>query len=228
MLSKKIMIKNIHQLKNKILLRLGVRLARMNHLIEKATLPKFGNNPDNISISFPRRIINPDRIFIGNNVALGPGSFLFAQTHYPTEMMRHPNRDQSVQVFDPKIVIGDNVTATGILQIAAVSTITIEEDVMFATNVLINDSSHGYDTANIPYRYQKLLKIAPILIKKGCWIGQNAVILSGVTIGENTIIGSNSVVSRNIPSRCIAVGSPARILKRWDEATQRWRHTDKP
>ena len=217
----------IRKIENKILLYLGVKIHRMGNRIERITLPKFGNNPKNLTISSPRRIINSERIFIGDNVSLGPGSLLLAETHYPTDVMRHPDRDQSLQTFDSKIVIGNNVTATADLQIAAASRITIEEDVMFASNIHINDSSHGYETAAVPYKYQRISNIAPILIQKGCWIGQNVVILSGVTIGENTIIGSNSVVTSSIPAQCIAAGSPAKILKRWDENTHAWRRADK-
>jgi acetyltransferase-like isoleucine patch superfamily enzyme len=93
---------------------------------------------------------------------------------------------------------------------------------MFASNVHITDGLHGYENANEPYKYQKLFRIAPIRIKRGCWIGQNVVILPGVTIGELTIIGANSVVTKNIPDRCIAVGAPAKVIKTWDENTQRW------
>lgn len=212
----------IRKIENKILLYLGLKIRGLSNRIDQATLPKFGNDPKNLTISSPRRIINSERIFIGDNVSLGPGSLLLAETHYPTDVMRHPDMHHSLQTFDSKIIIGNNVTATADLQIAAASRITIEDDVMFASNIHINDSSHGFETADVPFKYQRISNIAPILIKKGCWIGQNVVILSGVTIGENTIIGANSIITSSIPARCIAAGSPAKILKRWDENTQQW------
>ena len=216
----------IKKIKNKILLNIGIEIHRMSNKIAQATLPKFGNNPHKLTISLPRRIINPERIFIGNNVSLGPGSLLYAVTHYPTDVMRHLKKKQDVQTFDSMIVIGNNVTATADLQIAAASRVTIEDDVMFASNIHINDSYHGYNTAEEPYKYQQLLKIAPIVIKQGCWIGQNVVIVSGVTIGENTIIGANSVVTETIPAKCIAVGTPARVVKTWDKSRQQWVRAD--
>ena len=216
----------IKRIKNKILLNIGIEIHRMSNKIAQATLPKFGNNPQNLAISLPRRIINPEKIFLGDNVSLGPGSLLYAATHYPTDVMRHPDRSQSVQTFDSKIIIGNNVTATADLQIAAASEIIIEDDVMFASNIHINDSFHGYETADEPYKYQKISKIAPIIIKRGCWIGQNVVIVSGVTIGEHTIVGANSVVTKSIPARCIAAGSPTRVLKKWDESTHQWTRDD--
>ena len=81
---------------------------------------------------------------------------------------------------------------------------------------------HGFETANEPYKYQKMWKIAPVLVKRGCWIGQNVVIMPGVTVGELSIIGANSVVTKSIPARCIAIGAPARVVKTWDEPTQAW------
>ena len=64
--------------------------------------------------------------------------------------------------------------------------------------------------------------LPPILIKKGCWIGQNVVIFPGVMIGVLSIIGTNSVVTKSIPDRCIAIGSPAKVIKKWDENAQQW------
>ena len=47
---------------------------------------------------------------------------------------------------------------------------------MFASNIHINDAFHGFETANKPYKYQKMFRISPIRIESGCWIGQNVVI----------------------------------------------------
>ena len=107
----------IRKIERKIIFFLGVKIHEMGSRIENATLPKFANDPENLTISLPRRIINSERIFIGNNVFLGPGCFLLAETHYPTDVMCYPERHQSVQTFDSKIVIGNNVTSTGDLQL---------------------------------------------------------------------------------------------------------------
>ena len=128
----------------------------------------------------------------------------------------------NVQTFNPKIVIGNRVTSTGMLTIAAMQEVTIEDDVMFASNVLIADGMHGFENVDAPYKYQKMWKISPIVIKRGCWIGQNVVIMPGVTVGELSIIGANSVVTKSIPDRCIAIGAPARVIKTWDGTNRRW------
>jgi len=214
--------KLINRLARKLAVKLGILIHRVNHKIAQETLPQFGNTPQDIEIALPRTIINPEKIFLENGIRLGPGTLLMAITHYPTSWMEHPEKKQPEQKFNPKITIGNRVTATARLQIAAFSEITIEDDVMFASNINITDGLHAYENANDPYKYQGIFKIAPILIKRGCWIGQNVVILPGVTIGEFTIIGANSVVTKSIPDRCIAIGAPAKVIKKWDETTQMW------
>jgi len=205
-----------------LVLKLGILIHKAERQIAQETLPAFGNTPRNVRIDLPRRIVNPEKMFLGNDIWLGPGSLLVAITHYPTAPMQHPEKEQVSQEFNPKITIGDRVTSTADLQIAAVCEITIEDDVLFASNINITDGLHGYENANEPYKYQPMFQIAPILIKRGSWIGQNVVILPGVTIGELAIIGANSVVTQNIPDRCIAVGSPARVIRKWDQTIQAW------
>jgi len=197
-------------------------LYKKMEALAEADLPKFANSPKNVRIERPRRIFNAHRIYVGDDVSIGPGAFLIPQMRYPSSVMRHPDRQYAEQTFDPRIVIGNRVTSTGTLTVAAMQEITIEDDVMFASNVLVSDGMHGFENANVPYKYQKMWKIAPIVIKRGCWLGQNVVVMPGVTIGELSIVGANSVVTRSIPPRSIAAGAPARVIKRWDETAGKW------
>jgi len=187
-------------------------------------LPRFANAPKNLKIEKPRRVLcDTRRVFVGDDVGFGPGLLLMTIEQYPTTPMQNPEGPARFrQVFDPRITIGNRVTATSNLTISAMQDITIEDDVMFSSNVFICDGFHGYENANEPYKYQKMGRIAPIAIKRGCWIGQNVVVMPGVTIGELAIVGANSVVTRNIPPRSIAVGAPARVIKRWDENIGKW------
>ena len=212
----------IQRILRRLTLKLGKLLFEANEKIAEITLPQFGNNPKNLRIDLPRKIINSERIFFGNGVMLGPGSFLYALTLYPGASMRQPGRNYKLQKFNSKIIIGNRVTSTGYLQITSQAEVIIEDDVMFASNVFVNDAMHGYEDGKIPYKYQELSRIKPIVIKKGTWIGQNVVILPGVTIGENTIIGANSVVTKTVPKQCIAFGAPARVNKKWSNDFKRW------
>jgi len=197
-------------------------LYKKMEAVAEDELPAFANNPKNLKIKLPWRIYNAHLIHIGDDVSIGPGSLLVPQTSYPSNVMNHPEKQIAVQTFDPRIIIRSRVMSTGLLTIAAMQAVTIEEDVMFAANVLIADGMHGFENANEPYKYQKMSQIAPVVVKRGCWIGQNVVIMPGVTVGEMSIIGANSVVTKSIPDRCIAIGAPARVIKTWDEQAQAW------
>jgi acetyltransferase-like isoleucine patch superfamily enzyme len=212
----------VRRLSRSIATELGILIYQVNARIAFRTLPKFGNTPKDLVIELPRRINNPQCIFLGDNVRLGPGTLLNPVRRYPSIWVKHSEKDYKVQEFSPRITIGNRVTATGNLTIGAAREVIIEDDVLFASNVTILDNFHGYENPDEPYKYQPLLRIIPVLIRKGCWIGENVVILPGVTIGEMTIIGANSVVTKSIPDQCIAVGAPARISKKWDRATRQW------
>jgi len=212
----------IKRISNIVLIKLGVRLQALNFQISQASLPKFANSPKNVVIELPRRLGNTNRIYMGDDIWIGPDCLIFAITEYPTKPMQDPQDKKINQTFDPVIKIGNRVTATGGLQIVAHKEITIEDDVMFASNINITDGLHGYENANKPYKYQNMFKIAPITIRRGCWIGQNVIILPGVTIGELAIVGANSLVTENIPEKCIAVGSPAKVIKKWNEDKKCW------
>jgi acetyltransferase-like isoleucine patch superfamily enzyme len=106
--------------------------------------------------------------------------------------------------------------------ISAVESIIIEENVFTARNVYISDHGHQYEDINMPIAMQFIRKKAPVLIKKNSWLGQNAVILPGVTVGRHCVIGANSIVNSDIPDFSIAAGAPARIIKRYDAVSNMW------
>ncbi|MBI3899635.1 MAG: acyltransferase [Gammaproteobacteria bacterium] len=205
-----------------MIVKLFRRVYDASERLVLADLPEFANQPARLNIELPRRIANPHCITIGDDVHIGPGALLIAQLRYPSSVMQHPNQPVPLQFFQPKIVIGDRVTSTGLLTITAMCSVTIEDDVMFASNVLVSDGMHGFKTANQPYKYQPMWKIEPIVIGRGSWIGQNVVVMPGVTLGEQVIVGANSVVTKDVPARTIVAGTPARIIKRWDELRQDW------
>lgn len=182
---------------------------------------RYGNLPKNLRIASPKIIRGAERIFFGDDVRVGPGSILKAKKRAAPYGPGAENGGDGHH-FNSRIVIGDRVTATSNLHIAAHSKITIGDDVMLASNVFIADAVHGYQDADVPYKDQPMERVAPIRIGKGCWIGQNVVILPGVSIGEQSIIGANSVVTKRIPKQCIAIGAPARVVKRWDRDARKW------
>lgn len=129
------------------------------------------------------------------------------------------------------ILIGDNVQVNDFVHIGAIESIIIEENVLIASKVFITDHNHGgYNDSlsscpNIPPIKRPLVS-SPVLIERNVWIGEFVSILPGVTIGQGSVIGSNSVVTKSIPKYCIAVGSPAKVVKRFNFNSSKWENID--
>ena len=212
----------IRRATRKLTVALGTLLQEAEGAIAQATLPGFATPARGFVMQLPRQIGNPYLIHVGNDVKLGPSSVLRALERVPGSWLEHPEGEHVSQTFTPELRIGDRVTATGMLQVIAHERIVIEDDVMFATNVFICDGLHGFERGDIPYKYQGIFRVAPIHIGRGSWLGQNVVVLPGVRIGACAIIGANSVVTKDVPAHSIAVGSPAKVTRRWNAATKSW------
>lgn len=91
--------------------------------------------------------------------------------------------------------------------------IIIEDDVMLGPGVHIYTNNHKFDNPSIPVIQQGDSPSKKVVLKKGCWIGANAILLPGVTIGENSVIGAGAIVTKTIPPRVLAAGNPATILR---------------
>jgi acetyltransferase-like isoleucine patch superfamily enzyme len=98
--------------------------------------------------------------------------------------------------------------------------ITIEDDVWTGHNVYITDQNHGYEDASRPISLQTQPE-RPVRIGSGSWLGHGVVVLPGVTIGRHVAVGAQSVVTKDLPDYCVAVGNPARIIRVRDEH-DRW------
>jgi acetyltransferase-like isoleucine patch superfamily enzyme len=82
--------------------------------------------------------------------------------------------------------------------------------------VYITDQNHGYTDLSRPISQQSQPE-RPVVIGNGSWLGHGSIVLPGVTIGEHVVIGANSVVTRDIPSFSVAVGSPAKVVRKYEE-----------
>ena len=128
-----------------------------------------------------------------------------------------------------KIIIGDNVQMNDNVHLAATNSVVIGNNVLIASKVFITDHNHGNYNINTDKQDSPL--IAPIdrplyfkdvIIEDNVWIGEFVSVLSGVTIGKGSIIGTMSVVTQNIPPFSIAVGSPAKVIKKYNFNTEAW------
>ncbi|HLI59500.1 MAG TPA: acyltransferase [Solirubrobacteraceae bacterium] len=145
-------------------------------------------------LELPVRVTGAEGISLGRGVHVGRGSWLYTQA---------PGR----------LEIGDGCRLSGNCVLSAVRSVTIGSRVLFGTNVYVADSDHGYEGSE-PVMDQPLAKVAPVRIGDGAWLAQNVVVLSGVTIGAGAVIGAGSVVRSDVPARAVAVGAPARIVRR--------------
>ena len=105
---------------------------------------------------------------------------------------------------------GRNVYANFGLTLTDDTHIYVGDGTMFGPNVTVAAAGHPVDPK---LRAQGLQYNMPVRIGKNCWIGAGAVILPGVTIGDDTVIGTGSVVTRDIPSGVVAVGNPCRVMR---------------
>ena len=105
---------------------------------------------------------------------------------------------------DARIIIGDNCGFSG-TTIGAAAEIIIGNNVLVGANAIITDFDWHSDRSNTHPQ--------PVIIKDNVWIGVNSTILKGVTIGENSVIGANSLVVKDIPANVIAGGNPCKVLK---------------
>lgn len=90
------------------------------------------------------------------------------------------------------------------------NTITIGEEVQIAPGVHIYTASHPLDAAT---RRSGLESAHPVVISDGVWLGGRSIVCPGVTIGENTVVGAGSVVTKDLPPNVLAVGNPCRVLR---------------
>jgi len=112
------------------------------------------------------------------------------------------------------IKIGKNFYANHNLTILDANEVSFGDDVLIAPNCSFYTATHPID---VQFRKQGLEYAKPIKIGNNVWIGGNVVVLPGVTIGDNSVIGAGSVVTKDIPANVVAVGNPCREIRKIDE-----------
>ena len=114
---------------------------------------------------------------------------------------------------EARIEVGAGCFLNRGVMLAAVESIEIGDHVMFANNCFVGDGDHRYDDPTKPITHQGFVARGPVKIGSNCWFGVSCVVTGGVEIGERAVIGSNSVVTRDIPSGVIAAGAPAKVIR---------------
>jgi len=152
------------------------------------------------TIQLPVRIWGESKTVIGKNVFIGPGCCLLALDGEAGE--------------SGKIKIGDRCSFTGDLTITSHLEVVIEDDVLMGRNIHISDHAHKFSEVQTPIKNQGNTKPELVKIGRGVWLGQGVVVCPGVKIGEYSVIGANSVVTKDVPRNSLAVGTPAKVIRK--------------
>lgn len=155
----------------------------------------------------PLQIDGKKNISVGDHVVVGEQSWLAAM---PLTNNEHP-----------QLVIGNKCVLGHFNHIYATSEIIFEDSVLTADKVYVSDNLHSYVDLSKPIIEQPIKQLKKVRIGEGSWIGENVCII-GASIGKHCTIGANSVVTHDIPDYCVAVGAPARVIKRYNKKTQMW------
>ena len=149
-------------------------------------------------------VVNGDKYITIGNSGIGRGTIISAIDHYGGEK------------YQPEITIGDGCHIGEFSHITACREVRIGNHVLTGRMIYISDNNHGDCTREemeTPPAQRKLTIKGPVIIEDNVWIGERAVILSGVTIGRGAIIAANAVVTQNVPAYAIVGGVPAKIIR---------------
>lgn len=155
-------------------------------------------------VSLSTSLKHPRNISVGDDTVIGRGSSLICLNH------------------DACIIIGNKCLLTNAVNIYSAGQVIIDDFAMLAAGVFVADTTHCYEAGDIPYSQQGLTDPEPVTIHMGAWIGQNSIILPGCSVGYCSIVGANSVVTKPVPDYSIAVGSPARVIKKFSKSLRKW------
>ncbi len=164
---------------------------------------KFGRFGEGSIICFP-----PNTIFNERYIHIGTGTMLGPQITLSAGMV--PGQQC---LSDPVVRIGDRCLIGKGSGIVGHFGIDIGDDVWTGHHVYITDQNHGYEDITRPISLQTQPE-RPVRIGDGSWIGHGTVVLPGATIGRHVTIGANSVVTGDIPDYSVAVGNPAKVIRR--------------
>lgn len=161
----------------------------------------------------PLVIYNKKNIFIGDSVTIRPNIRI------------EPIKRWISKEYYPRITIGDFTCIEQNCHITCASKVYIGKYVTIAAYSCVSDIDHEYEDIEKGILQQPII-IKETVIGDGTFIGMGSRIMPGTNIGKHCIIGANSVVNRDIPDYAVAVGIPARIVKKYNFKTNKWEKTN--
>lgn len=149
-------------------------------------------------------------IRIGTDVIVGPYCSLSAGV-MPGHVPDH----------DPVVTIGDRVLIGRGSGVVGHQSIVIGDGVFTGHNVYVTDANHGYENIELTIGEQ-FAPPRPVVVGAGSWLGHGSIVLPGAHVGEHVAVGAGSVVTGELPSYSVAVGNPARVIRRYDTERKEW------
>lgn len=186
------------------LYRLGLRVR--NKAFSLSISGAFDSFGSHTVLVPPIRLLGEARMAIGSGVFVGANCWLQVLEGEAAGLAPGPGVGLS---------LGDGTSIAGNCVLSAVSSITLGRDVSLARNVYISDHAHAYDDPSRAVMRQGITGVAPVSIGDGAWLGENVVVLPGVSVGRGSVVSANSVVTKDIPDFSVVAGMPARVVRRF-------------
>ncbi|MDJ0641212.1 MAG: acyltransferase [Erythrobacter sp.] len=178
-------------------------------LFYRLLAPFFGSMGSGVRIVRPLRIFGAKHCHFGDGAVLQFGAYIAALKEHD---------EPPVFKVGARSMIGNHA------HIVATKRVEFGEGVLTADRLFVADNRHTFEDPDTPIRDQGLTQLAEVHIGDGSWIGEN-VCISGASIGKQCVIAANSVVTSDIPDHCVAVGAPARIVRRYCDTRRGWYRT---
>ena len=177
----------------------------------------FGSFGAGAKIRPPFRILNPQRIFIGENVSIREECYLHAYEDLTKlrdfiEDRYKGDFDVAQYKYDSRIEIGREVQIGRNFFISCTNSVEIGRNVTISERVFIGDNNHSFSHPEVPIMQQPNKAGAPILVGPGSWIGAGASLLGGTRLGKNNVVGTLSVVKGEFPDHAVIGPEPAKLL----------------
>lgn len=183
----------------------SIKLARIFSFLHKPSYKYLGQH----SVVYkPFMIRGRKYVSIGDECFIRNGARI--------EVIEHYGKSR----FSPELTIGNNTTFEQNLHLTCAKKITIGHACVFSANIFITDIDHTF--VNNERLIENELHTSEVVIGNGCFVGMGSFIFAGTELGNNVVVGANSVVKGKYPDNVMIVGSPAKVIKKYDEGSQQW------